>query len=71
MMSSVCSSIGSRLRQIPAMFRYSSSQANDEGTAIPYAKAFGTSPADDETKNEDCAICMGKLRYMPLILQKD
>ena len=50
------------------MFRYSSAKpGQDYSTAIPYAKPFGTSSADDEIKNEDCAICMGKLRYMPLI----
>ena len=69
MMTNVCTSIGSRFKtmQVPSVsitsiFKYSTQTATDSNE-IPYAMAFDG--PSDAMKEQECAICMGKLRYKP------
>ena len=76
MVENMCTSIGSTFKQVKmpelsSYFRRGNTQNDEEEMTgpIPFPKAFSDSP--DEVKNETCAICMGQLRYRPLIQQPE
>ena len=53
---------------ITSIFKYST-QATPDSNEIPYAMAFDG--PSDQMKDQECAICMGKLRYKPQLQQVD
>ena len=70
----MCTSIGSKLKQVrvPSIPSWISRGTDQDATTtgpVPYAKAFDA--ASDDTKNEICAICQGKLRFCSLLKQPE
>ena len=71
-MSNMCTSFSSRMKQMQVpefLTRIRGQYEEEDDGLVPYGKRFSTCP--DSTKNEDCAVCMGKIRHRPLISKNE